>query len=124
MNALFSPSQGIGMSWMRVPMGSSDFSATAQPYSYDDNLGVSTGTTVGAGSGRCLDDTGNPANGVQVYIWDCTSGNANQQFAYTASSQLQIAGKCLDNSGGSTANGNQLQIWTCTGAANQQWTVS
>ena len=36
MNALFSPSSGIGMSWVRVPMGSSDFSATAQPYSYDD----------------------------------------------------------------------------------------
>ena len=36
MNALFNPSSGIGMSWVRVPMGSSDFSATAQPYSYDD----------------------------------------------------------------------------------------
>ena len=72
MNALFSPSQGIGISWVRIPMGSSDFSATAQPYSYDDNLSVSTGTTVGVGSGRCLDDTGNPTNGVQVYIWDCT----------------------------------------------------
>jgi O-glycosyl hydrolase len=70
MNALFSPGQGIGMSWVRIPMGSSDFSATAQPYSYDDNLSASTGTTVGVGSGRCLDDTGNPTNGVQVYIWD------------------------------------------------------
>ena len=36
MNARFNPSSWIDMSWVRVPMGSSDFSATAQPYSYDD----------------------------------------------------------------------------------------
>jgi O-glycosyl hydrolase len=124
MNALFSPSQGIGMSWVRIPMGSSDFSATAQPYSYDDNLSVSTGTTVGVGSGRCLDDTGNPANGVQVYIWDCTSGNANQRFSYTSASQLQIAGKCLDANGQGTTNGTKVILWTCNGQANQQWKLN
>jgi len=124
MNALFSPSQGIGMSWVRIPMGSSDFSATAQPYSYDDNLSVSTGTTVGVGSGRCLDDTGNPTNGVQVYIWDCTRGNANQQFSYTSAAQLQIAGKCLDANGQGTANGTKVILWTCNGQANQQWKLS
>jgi O-glycosyl hydrolase len=121
MNALFSPGQGIGMSWVRIPMGSSDFSATAQPYSYDDNLSASTGTTVGVGSGRCLDDTGNPTNGLQVYIWDCTSGNANQQFTYTSASQLQIAGKCLDANGQGTTNGTKVILWTCNGQANQQW---
>jgi len=124
MNALFSPSKGIGMSWVRIPMGSSDFSATAQPYSYDDNLSVSTGTTVGVGSGRCLDDTGNPANGVQVYIWDCTGGNANQQFSYTSTSQLQIAGKCLDANGQGTTNGTKVILWTCNGQANQQWRLN
>ena len=124
MNALFSPSQGIGMSWVRVPMGSSDFSATAQPYSYDDNLSVSTGTTVGVGSGRCLDDTGNPTNGVQVYIWDCTSGNANQQFSYTSAAQLQIAGKCLDANGQGTTNGTKVILWTCNSQANQQWKLN
>ncbi|WP_051967364.1 ricin-type beta-trefoil lectin domain protein [Kitasatospora mediocidica] len=124
MNALFNPSQGIGMSWVRVPMGSSDFSATAQPYSYDDGLSVSTGSTVGVGSGRCLDDTGNPANGTQVYIWDCTSGNANQQFGYTAAGQLQIAGKCLDANGQGTANGTKVILWTCNGQPNQQWKLT
>jgi O-glycosyl hydrolase len=124
MNALFSPSKGIGMSWVRIPMGSSDFSATAQPYSYDDNLSVSTGTTVGVGSGRCLDDTGNPTNGVQVYIWDCTTGNANQQFSYTSTSQLQIAGKCLDANGQGTTNGTKVILWTCNGQANQQWKLN
>lgn len=124
MNALFSPSQGIGISWVRIPMGSSDFSATAQPYSYDDNLSASTGTTVGVGSGRCVDDTGNPANGVQAYIWDCTSGNANQQFTYTSGSALQIAGKCLDANGQGTTAGTKVILWTCNGQSNQQWKLN
>ncbi|NUP51861.1 MAG: hypothetical protein HOW97_31765 [Catenulispora sp.] len=124
MNALFSPTQGIGVSWLRVPMASSDFSATAQPYSYDDNLSASTGTTVGVGSGRCLDDTGNPANGVQLDIWDCTSGNANQQFTYTSANQLQIAGKCLDANGQGTTNGTKVILWTCNGQNNQQWKLN
>ncbi|SCE00571.1 O-Glycosyl hydrolase [Streptomyces sp. DvalAA-14] len=124
MNALFSPSQGIGISWVRIPMGASDFSATAQPYSYDDNLSASTGTTVGVGSGRCLDDTGTTANGVQQYIWDCTSGNANQQYTYTSASELRIAGKCLDADGQGTAAGTKVIVWTCNGAANQKWTLN
>jgi O-glycosyl hydrolase len=124
MNALFNPSQGIGMSWLRVPMGSSDFSATAQPYSYDDNLGVSTGPTVGVGSGRCLDDSGSTANGVQVSIHDCTSGNANQQFSYTSASELQIAGKCLDANGKGTTNGTKAILYTCNGQTNQQWKLN
>jgi O-glycosyl hydrolase len=123
MNALFSPSQGIGMSWVRVPMGASDFSATGKPYSYDDNLSVSTTTTVGVGSGRCLDDTGNTANGVQQYIWDCTSGNANQTYAYTGASELRIAGKCLDASGQGTSPGTKVILWTCSGGPNQKWTL-
>ena len=34
MNSLFSPSSGIGLSYMRLPMGASDFSL--YPYTYDD----------------------------------------------------------------------------------------
>ena len=34
-----------------------------------------------------------------------------------------IAGKCLDNSGGSTANGNPIVLSTCNGSAEQQWTL-
>jgi O-glycosyl hydrolase len=124
MNALFSPSQGIGISWVRVPMGASDFSATAQPYSYDDNLSVSTGTTVGVGSGRCLDDTGNPSNGVQLVIRDCTSGGANQQVTYTSAAELQVAGKCLDANGQGTSPGTKVILWTCNGQNNQKWTLN
>ncbi|MGH2346402.1 MAG: glycosyl hydrolase, partial [Chloroflexota bacterium] len=39
MRALFSPTQGIGVDWVRIPMGSSDFTHD-QYYSYDDNDGV------------------------------------------------------------------------------------
>ena len=35
MNQLFSPTQGIGLSWLRQPMGASDLSASGN-YSYDD----------------------------------------------------------------------------------------
>ncbi len=40
MQALFSPTQGIGVSFVRIPMGASDYTATPPinptPYSYDD----------------------------------------------------------------------------------------
>jgi len=39
------------------------------------------------GANKCLDDTGAPSVGKQVYIWDCTITNANQYFypkAYVA----------------------------------------
>jgi glucosylceramidase len=39
MTALFSPTQGIGIDWIRVPMGSSDFTHDHY-YSYDDNGGT------------------------------------------------------------------------------------
>ncbi len=36
MQALFSPTRGIGLSVTRVPIGASDFTATGVPYTYDD----------------------------------------------------------------------------------------
>lgn len=48
MNTLFSRESGIGLSFMREPMGSSDYSATPpanpQAYSYDDNGGAADPT--------------------------------------------------------------------------------
>jgi glucosylceramidase len=37
MQSLFSPTLGIGLNVVRVPIGASDFSATGVPYTYDDN---------------------------------------------------------------------------------------
>lgn len=36
MRSLFDPAQGIGVSFLRQPVGSSDFTATAEHYTYDD----------------------------------------------------------------------------------------
>ncbi|MDX3726063.1 RICIN domain-containing protein [Streptomyces caniscabiei] len=77
---------------------------------------------VGQGSHRCLDDTGNAANGVQQYIWDCTSGNANQAYTYSAGREIGIAGKCLGASGNGTANGTKVITWDCNGGTSQKWT--
>ncbi|MDF3143717.1 MULTISPECIES: ricin-type beta-trefoil lectin domain protein [unclassified Streptomyces] len=77
---------------------------------------------VGQGSNRCLDDRGNPANGVQQYIWDCGSGNTNQSYLYSADRELRIAGKCLGASGNGTANGTKVITWDCNGHTSQKWT--
>src|SRR5258708_13706260 len=41
MQQLFDPNQGIGISFVRIPMGASDFSVNG-PYSYDDSPAVQT----------------------------------------------------------------------------------
>ncbi len=82
---------------------------------------AATTTIVGQGSGKCLDDRGNPANGIQQYIWACAAGNANQQYTYTAAGQLQIAGKCLGAAGNGTTNGTQVITYTCNGTPSQVW---
>jgi glucosylceramidase len=84
----------------------------------------STTTIVGQGSGKCLDDRGNPANGTQQYIWTCAAGNANQLYTYTAASQLQIAGQCLGAAGNGTSNGTQVITYTCNGTPSQAWTFN
>jgi glucosylceramidase len=84
----------------------------------------STTTIVGQGSGKCLDDRGNPANGIQQYIWTCTTGNANQQYTYTSALQLQIAGKCLGAAGNGTTNGTQVITYTCNSTPSQVWNLN
>jgi glucosylceramidase len=76
---------------------------------------------VGQGSGRCADDTGDPAEGVQQYLWDCAAG-ANQTYQYAPGGQLEIGGECLGAAGNGTANGTAVITWDCNGTASQQWT--
>jgi len=72
--------------------------------------------------GKCLDVTnGANTNGNKLQVWDCSSGNANQQFDYTKFGDNHIKwtkGKCIDLTDGSMANGNRVQIWDCNGAEN------
>ena len=76
----------------------------------------------GQGSNRCLDDANNPANGVQQNVWDCTTGNANQYYLYSADRELRIAGKCIGASSNGTTNGTKAITWDCNGTASQKWT--
>ncbi|KAJ7625142.1 carbohydrate-binding module family 13 protein, partial [Mycena rosella] len=82
-------------------------------------------TTTGTDT-YCL-DAGVPADyadGVQMKIWKCFSGLAQQTWNKLESGQIQLANTnfCLDLTNGDTTNRNVLQIWTCTaGDTNQIW---
>jgi lysophospholipase L1-like esterase len=81
-----------------------------------------TGTLVGAASGRCLDvPNSNVTNGTQPIIWDC-NGGANQRWTFAAQA-IQALGKCLDAPITGTA-GVKAQLWDCNGGTNQQWTLN
>lgn len=71
--------------------------------------------------GKCVDDTASgTANGNKIQIWTC-NGRIAQRWHFTSSGQLQIFGKCIDdtNAGGS---GARLQLLTCSGRTTQAWT--
>jgi hypothetical protein len=38
--------------------------------------------------------------------------------------RLDLAGKCLDDTGNRSSDGNKIQIWSCTGSAAQRWTLA
>jgi hypothetical protein len=50
-----------------------------------------------------------PGTGSSAHVGPITSG---------------LAGKCVDDNGGSTANGTKVQLWDCNGSAAQVWTWS
>ena len=84
---------------------------------------ATSGTLVGAGSGRCLDVTGaSQSAGTALQIWDCNSG-ANQKWRLDDSGSITglQSGLCLDVSGAATANGAPVVLWTCNGQSNQKW---
>jgi V8-like Glu-specific endopeptidase len=74
-----------------------------------------------AKTGKCIDVVnGNPANGTNAQIWDCTSGNNNENFTLVETSTANVylvknsqSGTCLDVAGGGTTNGTNIQMWQC-----------
>ncbi|MFL6125046.1 ricin-type beta-trefoil lectin domain protein [Actinophytocola sp.] len=84
-----------------------------------------SGTIVGADSGRCVDVPGaSQTAGTQVELWDC-NGGANQQWTATSAGELRVYGsECLDASDQGTSAGTKVDIWSCTGAANQRWNLN
>lgn len=77
----------------------------------------------------CLDVTdGVDADGTKLQIYECTSGNTNQEWVFNSDFTIRWkkdSDKCLDLTDGKVTSGNQLQIWTCTaGDKNQQWKIT
>jgi cytochrome c len=80
---------------------------------------------VGVQSSRCVNvPNASTANGTQVQLQDCASGQASQLWTYTPTKQLMVYGsKCLDANAKGTTNGTTVIIWDCNGQANQQWNM-
>jgi len=81
---------------------------------------------------RCLDAEANTinTNGTTVQLWDCISGNKNQQWRieHIGTSIYKIHcyynDKCLDADRNSNTNGAKLQLWDCISTnTNQQWYI-
>jgi hypothetical protein len=72
-------------------------------------------------AGKCVDDWhSGTANGNPIDLFSC-NGTAAQRWVFAPSGQLQVLGRCLDDTawGG---NGTKLELFTCNGGANQKWT--
>jgi gluconolactonase len=81
MNALFNPSSGVGLGFLRQPIG-----AAARRWTAD------AGRLVDTGAGKCLDATGvSSVDGTPLQTWSCSTG-ANQQWVLLAS--VPAAGPC------------------------------
>jgi len=83
-----------------------------------------------AGSGYCMDNTGDSSSdGNPIQIWQC-NGDAAQNWEFipdsngiTGDYMLENSnGKCLDDPADSTTDGTKVQLWTCLGDASQEWT--
>lgn len=78
---------------------------------------------------KCLDvPDGRNVNGQKLQIWDCSSGNANQQWYYTPWGDNHLAwtdhGRCIDLTDGNLGDGNLPQLWDCSNTnSNQIWNI-
>ncbi|KAF8179561.1 ricin B lectin domain-containing protein [Mycena galopus ATCC 62051] len=82
---------------------------------------------------KCLDvKDGVDADGTQLQIRTCASGNTNQQWVSAGSPgspQIVWAGKnkCVDVTNGNVTTGNVMQIWDCDTSvsnSNQNWGIA
>jgi hypothetical protein len=87
---------------------------------------ASSGSLVGAGSGKCLDvANGSTADGAAIHIWTCYSTVASQQWTLADNGQVQTQGKCLDVASNGTADGSLTHLWTCYDTVNtQKWALN
>jgi glucosylceramidase len=119
--------QSVKVNWGGQSFTYSLPTKTSVTFSWSGTQGGSTdktGTITGLG-GKCLDVTdGSTANGNQPQLWDCTSGNANQQWTVGADGTIKGLGKCLDVANNSTSDGAVVHLWDCySTVATQKWSA-
>ncbi len=79
------------------------------------------------GSDKCMDDTGQTGNGIQVHAWTCNGNNLNQRWNFVPTTDgffnivNQRSGQCLDVSNANPANGTAIQQWRCDGVPAQEF---
>jgi hypothetical protein len=125
MTKLFDPAQGIGLDFLRQPVGASDFSRSL--YSYDDMPAGQTDPSLANFS--ISHDTSYilPPRAVATFTWtpgSATGGGGSTGISSGTWYQVVNAGsgKCVDATNGGTANGTTVQQWTCaSGNTNQEW---
>lgn len=86
----------------------------------------SGGHPVTAPGSKCVDVLGDDQYGnwfgVNVQLWDCATGAADQHWIYKADDKtLRTLTRCLDIKGNSTAAGTDTQLFNCNGVGGQQW---
>lgn len=90
-------------------------SAGTQAVSFDWQVSSKAGAVKGYGR-KCAEDyRSRKSNGNKIDIWSC-NGQARQRIRFTASGELQVAGKCI------TASRGRAVLGRCTGSSAQTWT--
>jgi glucosylceramidase len=134
MTKLFSPTSGIGLDFLRQPIGASDFSQSL--FSYDDQASGQTDPTLAKFS--VAHDNAyilpvlqqalslNPNITIMATPWSppgwmkssgsMVGGSLNSGDYHNTNS----GNECLDVTNGSSANGTQLQQWACTAGDTAQ----
>jgi V8-like Glu-specific endopeptidase len=79
--------------------------------------------------GKCIDTTGTPGVGVNVYQWSCVSSTTNQIFRLeSVGNNYRIkhtaTGLCLGAENGGTTSGTKVELQTCDGSNKQLYSMS
>lgn len=87
---------------------------------------VSGGHPINAPDGKCVDVLGDDQYGnwfgIDVQLWDCLPGAADQHWVYHADDDtLRTLTRCLDIKGNSTVAGTEIHLFNCNGVGGQKW---
>ncbi len=84
---------------------------------------------INVNSNKCLDTSGSVANGTQLTIWQCETGNNNQSWVFysvpgTTAKEIHpdlALRSCVEVYHSSTADYAKVDDYSCNGTATQNW---